>query len=189
MSLPKVNICILGGGGVGKTCLTLQFVKGEYSDGYIPTVEDYFTKRFNVDGITVEATIKDTAGQDDFSGMRYIYYKESECFIFTFALNDESSVKQMIDIVTDVQGQKNGKAKIIVAANKADLPQNEQRVKIPNVERDYPQFAGKIIKTSAKENMGVNEIFETVARQVLIEKGFLKGSAAPADTSCNCLLI
>ena len=186
MALPKVNICLLGGGGVGKTSITLQFVNGKYSEGYVPTVEDYFQKRFVVDDLSIESNIIDTAGQEDFAAMRFRYYKEADTFIFTFALNDKASVKQMVDIIKEVQDQKNNQAKFIVAANKADLPSNEQKVKIADVEREYPELAGKIIKTSAKENVGINDVFVAAARPFLIEKGYLK---AAADTSCNCLLI
>lgn len=34
------NLVIVGGGGVGKSCLTIQFVQGEFVDYYDPTIED-----------------------------------------------------------------------------------------------------------------------------------------------------
>lgn len=33
------NLVIVGGGGVGKSCLTVQFVQNEFVDYYDPTIE------------------------------------------------------------------------------------------------------------------------------------------------------
>jgi Ras-related protein Rap-1B len=37
-------------GGVGKSCLTAQFVQNVWIDSYDPTIEDSYRKTLNVDG-------------------------------------------------------------------------------------------------------------------------------------------
>ena len=52
----------MGSGEVGKTSLTVQFVKSHFTGIYDPTIEDGYTKLVNVDGIQCITEIIDTAG-------------------------------------------------------------------------------------------------------------------------------
>ena len=58
------KIVILGGGGVGKSCLTFRLVHDSFVEKYDPTIEDSYRKdNFMVDGESVSIEILDTAGQ------------------------------------------------------------------------------------------------------------------------------
>ena len=60
----KYKICVLGGGGVGKSCLTFRFINDQFLSKYDPTIEDSYMKEgFNVDGEAYTVEILDTAGQ------------------------------------------------------------------------------------------------------------------------------
>lgn len=37
-------------GGVGKSCLTAQFVQNVWIESYDPTIEDSYRKQINIDG-------------------------------------------------------------------------------------------------------------------------------------------
>ena len=58
------QIVILGGGGVGKSCLTFRLVHDRFLERYDPTIEDSYRKEnFQVDGEHCPIEIMDTAGQ------------------------------------------------------------------------------------------------------------------------------
>ena len=58
------KIVILGGGGVGKSCITLRFLHDSFEGKYNPTIEDSYIKdHFDVDGELHGLEIFDTAGQ------------------------------------------------------------------------------------------------------------------------------
>ena len=58
------KLVVLGGGGVGKSCLTFRLVNNTFLDKYDPTIEDSYRKNnFDVDGELVDLEILDTAGQ------------------------------------------------------------------------------------------------------------------------------
>ena len=58
------KLVILGGGGVGKSCLTFRLVHDQFVEKYDPTIEDSYRKdNFEVDGEMVSIEILDTAGQ------------------------------------------------------------------------------------------------------------------------------
>ena len=59
----KYKICVLGGGGVGKSCLTFRLINDQFLSKYDPTIEDSYMKEgFNVDGEAYTVEIMDTAG-------------------------------------------------------------------------------------------------------------------------------
>ena len=54
----------MGGGGVGKSCLTFRLVHDKFLEKYDPTLEDSYRKEnFQVDGEHCPIEIMDTAGQ------------------------------------------------------------------------------------------------------------------------------
>ena len=59
-----ISLAMLGGGSVGKSAITLQFIRGSFVAEYDPTIEDSFEKKVVVDGSEVAVDILDTAGQD-----------------------------------------------------------------------------------------------------------------------------
>lgn len=59
------KVVILGGGGVGKSALTISFIQGFFLDVYDPTIEDSYRKQVSVDNKVVLMDILDTAGQEE----------------------------------------------------------------------------------------------------------------------------
>ena len=58
------QIVILGGGGVGKSCITFRLVHSQFLERYDPTIEDSYRKdNFKVDDELCPIEILDTAGQ------------------------------------------------------------------------------------------------------------------------------
>lgn len=55
-------LCPLGGGGVGKSALTIQLIQNHFVDEYDPTIEDSYRKQVTIDDETCLLDILDTAG-------------------------------------------------------------------------------------------------------------------------------
>ncbi|EFA76382.1 Ras GTPase [Heterostelium album PN500] len=66
---------LVGPGGVGKSCLTIQFIAQRFVDEYDPTLEDSYRKQTTVDNEECLLDIYDTAGQEDFSAVRDQYMR------------------------------------------------------------------------------------------------------------------
>jgi len=60
----EYKVVVLGGGGVGKSALTVRFVHSLFVEKYDPTIEDSYRRTINVDGITVSLEVLDTAGTE-----------------------------------------------------------------------------------------------------------------------------
>jgi len=64
------KIVVVGGGGVGKSAITIQFIQSYFVTDYDPTIEDSYTKQCVIDDTVAKLDILDTAGQEEFSAMR-----------------------------------------------------------------------------------------------------------------------
>ncbi|XP_060030634.1 ras-related protein R-Ras isoform X1 [Erinaceus europaeus] len=82
------KLVVVGGGGVGKSALTIQFIQSYFVSDYDPTIEDSYTKICTVDGIPARLDILDTAGQEEFGAMREQYMRAGHGFLLVFAIND-----------------------------------------------------------------------------------------------------
>ena len=60
----KVTVSVLGTGGVGKSALTLRFIRDMFVEEWDPTIEDAYRKTVDVDDKLCNIEILDTAGQD-----------------------------------------------------------------------------------------------------------------------------
>lgn len=60
----KVTVSVLGTGGVGKSALTLRFIRDCFVEEWDPTIEDAYRKTLDVDDSLCTIEILDTAGQD-----------------------------------------------------------------------------------------------------------------------------
>jgi hypothetical protein len=90
-----IRISILGGGGVGKSAITLRFVRDFFVQNWEATIEDAYRKTMKVDGEAVTLEILDTAGQEDFSTLRAQWMMDKEGYIFVYSLVDRESVEQL----------------------------------------------------------------------------------------------
>ena len=75
--LRELKLVVVGGGGVGKSALTIQFSQNHFVDEYDPTIEgmyrvshtppDSYRKQCMIDNEMVLLDVLDTAGQEEYS--------------------------------------------------------------------------------------------------------------------------
>lgn len=49
----EYKLVVVGGGGVGKSCLTIQFIQSHFIDEYDPTIEGKFAPSCRMTGLPV----------------------------------------------------------------------------------------------------------------------------------------
>merc|ERR1711983_648850 len=89
------KIVVVGGGGVGKSAITIQFIQSYFVTDYDPTIEDSYTKQCVIDDSVAKLDILDTAGQEEFSAMREQYMRSGEGFLLVFSLADRTSFEEI----------------------------------------------------------------------------------------------
>jgi GTPase KRas protein len=165
MSEEIFDIVVIGSGGVGKSCITIRFLKDEFSQDYDPTIEENYQKLVTVDEQTTMVSITDTAGQQHYKALRDQHLKDGQGFILVFALNDIRTFEEAKHLREQLFKVKDSTdVPVILCGNKCDLPKDQVQVKAQDLE--YLMGEGVVyFETSAKDNINVSESFQEVVRQ------------------------
>ena len=88
----KYDAVLLGDGKVGKTSLFERLKKGNFKDTYIKTTApSSMVQHVNIDNQSIELTIYDTAGQEEFAKISRTFYRKANCFILCYDVNNSES--------------------------------------------------------------------------------------------------
>jgi len=79
-NLEEMKLAVVGGGGVGKSALTVQFIQNVFLEEYDPTIEDSYRKHAKVEDKTCFLEILDTAGQEEYKALRDQYMTSASGF-------------------------------------------------------------------------------------------------------------
>jgi len=162
------SLAILGGGAVGKSALTLRYVKNLFIGDYDPTIEDAYRKNALVDGKTVVLDLLDTAGQDNFVTLRSHWMRNKHGLIFVFSLTDENTVAEVIGFLDQCRQiyEEEPQPPTLLVGNKADCTKAERRVSPeegPRLVETYGLLG--YVESSALTGLNVDVVFETVIRE------------------------
>ncbi len=67
---PRLRLVVMGDSFVGKSSIVRRFLFGTFAAKYTATVEDLFSRDFDLAGATLKVDILDTAGDAQFPAMR-----------------------------------------------------------------------------------------------------------------------
>uniref|UniRef100_A0A8C7BHA8 RAS related n=2 Tax=Mustelinae TaxID=169418 RepID=A0A8C7BHA8_NEOVI len=178
------KLVVVGGGGVGKSALTIQFIQSYFVSDYDPTIEDSYTKICAVDGVPARLDILDTAGQEEFGAMREQYMRAGHGFLLVFAINDRQSFNEVGKLFTQILRVKDrDDFPIVLVGNKADLETQRQ---VPRSEASAFGASHHVayFEASAKLRLNVDEAFEQLVRAVRkYQEQELPPSPARGETS------
>ena len=186
----RVKLCLLGASNAGKTCVSARFVRGVFLKDAKATVGAAFASHSVTldDGARVKFEIWDTAGQERYQSLAPLYYRGATAAMIVFDVTDRESFERARYWVEELERHADENAVVALVGNKRDLTRavasgdgsdgdgdgsdGDARV----VAREVSEEEGKAlceqyamcgyVETSAKEDVGVREAFELIARNV-----------------------
>eukprot|EP01091_Cochliopodium_minus_P016639 TRINITY_DN62_c0_g3_i1.p1 TRINITY_DN62_c0_g3~~TRINITY_DN62_c0_g3_i1.p1 ORF type:complete len:196 (+),score=54.38 TRINITY_DN62_c0_g3_i1:73-660(+) len=162
----EYKLVILGGGGVGKSAMTIQLVQSQFMDEYDPTIEDSYRKQVTIDDETCLLDILDTAGQEEYSAMRDQYMQGGEGFLIVYAINSRDSFDEVTTFRDQILRVKDAdKVPMVVCGNKCDLD-NDREVSRTEGEDLTKSFGVPFFETSALSRINIEESFFQLVREV-----------------------
>ncbi|EJD06477.1 uncharacterized protein FOMMEDRAFT_131416 [Fomitiporia mediterranea MF3/22] len=163
----EFNAVVLGAGGVGKSALTCRFIRDVFVDTYDPTIEEEYSREFNVDGEWTKLEVLDTAGAEQFTAFNEMYIKSGMAFILVFSLTQRTTLREVDHLRQQIYRIKgaNSNVPIVVVGTKSDLTA-ERDVDRELIAATAERWGLPFYETSAKRNWHVNDVFEDLIRQM-----------------------
>eukprot|EP01117_Protostelium_nocturnum_P015067 TRINITY_DN57_c0_g1_i2.p1 TRINITY_DN57_c0_g1~~TRINITY_DN57_c0_g1_i2.p1 ORF type:complete len:189 (+),score=74.97 TRINITY_DN57_c0_g1_i2:154-720(+) len=164
--MTEYKLVIVGGGGVGKSALTIQLIQNYFIDEYDPTIEDSYRKQVTIDQETCLLDILDTAGQEEYSAMRDQYMRTGQGFIMVYSITSRASFDEIASFREQILRVKDAdKVPMILVGNKCDL-ESERMVTRADGEDQSRQFGCPFFEASAKARVNVEEAFYELVREI-----------------------
>ncbi|XP_053576591.1 ras-related protein R-Ras2 isoform X1 [Bombina bombina] len=162
----RYRLVVVGGGGVGKSALTIQFIQSYFITEYDPTIEDSYTKQCVIDNRVAKLDILDTAGQEEFGAMREQYMRTGEGFLLVFSVTDRKSLEELYKFHRQILRVKDREEfPMILVGNKADM-ELQRQVLQEEGQQLGSQLKIKYFETSAKLRKNVDQIFTELVRAI-----------------------
>lgn len=165
------KVVLLGEGCVGKTSLTLRYVRNEFNDSHITTIQaSFLPKRVNVEGARVNLAIWDTAGQERFHALGPIYYRDADGALLVYDITDHQSFERVQSWVKELRKMLGKDIVLAIAGNKCDMAK-ERTVTREEAEEYAKQVSATHFETSAKKYINVDEVFLHLTEEMIKQAG------------------
>eukprot|EP01102_Stenamoeba_stenopodia_P005094 TRINITY_DN15605_c0_g1_i1.p1 TRINITY_DN15605_c0_g1~~TRINITY_DN15605_c0_g1_i1.p1 ORF type:complete len:193 (+),score=38.56 TRINITY_DN15605_c0_g1_i1:361-939(+) len=160
------KIVILGDGGVGKSCLTIQFTQNHFVREYDPTIENSYRKQITIDEEACILDILDTAGQEEYSVMRDQYINSGQGFMLVYSITSKATFKSLTDLREKILQVKDcDHFPMVIVGNKCDLDK-ERQVATQEGKDLCSSWGAPFLESSAKSRTNVEEAFKAVVREI-----------------------
>ncbi|RLN41479.1 ras-related protein RABF1-like [Panicum miliaceum] len=158
---PPCQLVLLGDSGVGKSCIVLRFVRGQFDPTSKVTVGASFLSQTLAleDSTIVKFEIWDTAGQERYAALAPLYYRGAAAAIVVYDITSPESFSKAQYWIKELQKHGSPGIVMVLVGNKADLHENRSVSS-----QDAQEYAEKnnmfFFETSAKTADNINQLFE-----------------------------
>eukprot|EP01083_Nonionella_stella_P289499 985117_1 len=171
-----IKVVVLGAERQGKSALILKFITGQFEEGYDATIEEIYQKLIEVEEETVVLEIVDTAGVEDYAALVEQSMVDGQIFVLTYSVassrdNDEDGITAFLqcsalrDKVLKLKSDDEENPPFILVGTKCDVSAEERTFSTQDGEELAGEFQCPYIEVSAKHNLNVNELWDTVVTQ------------------------
>ena len=172
MDLDSFKIIMIGDYSVGKTTLLKRFTEGIYNEKKtLSTIGiELFKKEISINNKKYIMKIWDTCGQEKFRSISKNYYHNADGIMLLFDINSHETFEHLSGWIDSIYQNTSKDTPFIIVASKCDL---EHDVTDQEIEEYSTKNKVKVIKTSSKDNINVDEPFLYLGEEI-IKKGLFK---------------
>jgi small GTP-binding protein len=172
MSTKSYKVLLLGNSYVGKTCILLRFSEDTYKDDYEVTIGlNYRIKTLNIDNNPIRMQIWDTSGEEKFKAIAKNFYRGAHGVLLIYDICEKNSfldVKSWIEQI--IENTDNDNLVMILCGDKCDM-EKERNISKNEGENLANSYKIPFFECSAKENINIDEIFNTLAKNIYEKVG------------------
>merc|ERR1712226_891914 len=192
--LPRVmteyKLVVVGGGGVGKSALTIQLIQNHFIEEYDPTIEDSYRKQVTIDGDPCLLDILDTAGQEEYSAMRDQYMRTGQGFLAVYSIVSRSSFDEIASFREQILRVKDKDVvPLVIVGNKVDLDAEGRQVTTMEGRELAKSFSVPFMETSAKARINVEDAFYELVREIRRDREGNNGGDTTKKKRSKCMIL
>ena len=163
----KLKIMVLGESMVGKTSLINRYINDKFEGRYLCTIGiDFKPKIIKKNDKDVKIQIWDTAGQERYRNITKSYFQSSNGFLIAYDINTKDSFDKVKYWIDQVRSLSDAQTKYVLVGTKCDLDTREVTEEEGS---DFAKTHGiKFFETSSKLNISVNEAFNSLIDDILL---------------------
>jgi small GTP-binding protein len=156
----NIKLILVGDSGVGKSTFLKRKVDEVFYSSFLSTVGvDFNTQYFVRQNYKIRTSIWDTAGQEKYSSLIEVYYRNLTAALIFYDTTNKESFENINKWLNKVK-HNNEFLPVYIIGTKTDL-NNEREVFVSDLEK-YKSDNILIFECSSKTNYNINEIFESV---------------------------
>jgi small GTP-binding protein len=160
------KLTLVGDFSTGKTSLIRRFVDNEFSDKYLTTIGVKISKKIiETSSISMQGLIWDIEGGTPTKPINKTYLRGMHGSIIVADITRGDTIEHIDDYI-NIINEIVPNTPIVIALNKSDkIDDKDAQDILKNLQSKYKN--GKIFLTSAKSGLNVEEIFSTLATDIL----------------------
>ncbi len=170
------KICIVGEPAVGKTSLIIRYIENKFQDNYIPTLGvDFLTKKVAVgkSNIPVNLIIWDIGGDKVWKDRLHLYLRGADGILIIYDTTRQRTFDQLDFWINQIEKHA-GKIPFMIIGNKNDLEESRNVIYEQALAKLKKRGINDLLETSAKTGETVNEMFQSIAEKIIIQKAKLR---------------
>ena len=162
------NVITLGDSGVGKTSILKRYAYNTFDEKILPTIGiGFIFKEVKLkEGGTIKLKLVDTSGQERYNSISQSYLKNADSVLFIFSFDNIKSLEHIEEWFKRFdEGGNKLNVPFFLLGNKCDVDNkeiNDQLIEDLKNRVGIKDYA----YTSAKENIGIEEVFSLLAEKI-----------------------
>ena len=158
-NVKNFKLVFLGDTAVGKSCITVRYVRGEFLEFQEPTIGAAFlTATVEADNKIARLEIWDTAGQERYRSLAPMYYRGASFALVVYDITKKDTYEGAKKWVDEIQRRGDVRCIIGLVGNKYDL--KDFREVEEETARDYANNKDIVfMEVSAKTGHNIKELF------------------------------
>jgi small GTP-binding protein len=167
------KVIVIGSSGVGKTCLTIRALKGEFNALLNPTIGfEFLTMKLKYKNKIIALQIWDTCGQEVYQSVISHFYKKASMAILVYSIADKKTFTDLNKWLDEIKNNADSDIKLALVGNKLDLQDNREVTKEEALEFKNNKNLDLIFESSAKHGDNSKDIFFETAK--LLYKDYIE---------------
>lgn len=183
----RKKLVVVGDGACGKTCLLIVFSENRFPQEYVPTVFENYVADITFDQRPVELALWDTAGQEDYDRLRPLSYPDTDVLLICYSIIEPDTLENVPEKwVPEVRHFCPGVPFVLVGCKSdvrddAEITSSLAAKGQKCVGLEEGNACGTKIgafayqECSAKESVGVQEVFQVATKAAMEKKKKKKG--------------